>query len=306
MFRASFRRIALAAALIGCGQEPPPATPIAEPADRPPAPARERELPPLPPSLANKSVPGELHLDAAGRFVATPGALRLFDHYLSARNVEGEGVARARIWNEIDTRLEGQAADDAYELFGSYLAYLDRARSLEPTGSSEGELAIRFDQMKRLRRNLFGDAAERLFAEEEQLARVAIERRRILDDPDLSDRDKISRLAELQAGLPDELREAEEREHAPLRPDDEAVEDPPEAEVPVEPAADGASWAERMQAYRVERDEVLHNVRFADDEQRAYFLNTVRERHFEPDELPRVEALDRIEMRDRAAGLPPP
>ena len=57
-----------------------------------------------------------------------------------------------------------------------------------------------------------------------------------------------------------------------------------------------------MKAYREERDKILENVRNAPAEAQAIFLRRVRERHFEPDELPRVEALDRIELRDRSLG----
>jgi hypothetical protein len=79
--------------------------------------------------------------------------------------------------------------------------------------------------------------------------------------------------------------------------------------VPLHPDPDRSGpedWDRRLAVYRAERDRILANVREAPPERKAHFLKQVRERHFHRDELARVEALDRIEMRERAGDAAPP
>jgi lipase chaperone LimK len=183
----------------------------------------------------------------------------------------------------------------------------------------------RLDGLRELRRETFGPTTARmLFDDQESVERVAIERRRIMNDPNLDARERIRRLAELQSELPEEVQRAEAAAYAPLRltreEQDLRDEGATEAEIQAlheklarEEAAQRQetldrtrrAWSDRMQAYRAERDRVILNVRSAPDEAKAVFLRRVRERHFEPEEIPRVEALDRIELRDRSLGNAP-
>lgn len=242
-------------------------------------------------------VVGDLHVDAEGRFVASPDALRLFDAFLSAYGKEGEELIVGRIHAEIARRLPPAAAADARALLAQYLRYRDAERALPVagTGASADDLEAELAQVRALRREVFGAVrAEALFADDERVAEVAIARRRVLDDPTLSPRDRIARLAELQERLPETARRADEEalQTVPLHPD---------------PARTGPEdWERRLTVYRAERDRILANVREAPPERKAHFLKQVRERHFQREELARVEALDRIEMRERAGDAAPP
>ena len=280
---------------------------------------------PLPPSLEGSVVTGDLRADERGRFVPAPDALRLFDYYLLARGEVSEAWVQAHVKREIETRLPASAQASAWALFVQYLAYLDAEATVEVGAVEPDEMERRLDALRDLRRETFGPTtAQMLFADQESVERVAIERRRVMNDPSLDARERIRRLAELQSGLPEEVQRADAEAYAPLRlaRDEErmraegATEDEIQgmreeqtlaAEAQHQDALDRTrqAWSVRMKAYREERDRVLTNVRSAPEEAKAVFLSRVRERHFEPDEVPRVEALDRIELRDRSLGRVP-
>jgi lipase chaperone LimK len=279
----------------------------------------------LPPSLEGSAVTGDLRVDASGRFVPEPDALLLFDYYLLARGEVSEAWLHAHVKREIETRLPEAAQASAWALFVQYLAYLEAEAALEVGAVEPDEMERRLDSLRDLRRETFGPTTARaLFADQESVERVAIERRRVMNDPNLDARERIRRLAELQSGLPEQVQRAEAEAYAPLRlaRDEErmraegASEDDIQAMRESQALAEESqrqddldrtreAWSVRMTAYREERDRVLANVRSAPEEAKAVFLSRVRERHFEPDEIPRVEALDRIELRDRSLGRVP-
>jgi lipase chaperone LimK len=287
--------------------------------------ARAAALESLPPSLEDPVVTGQLHADERGRFVPTPDALRLFDYYLRARGEVSGAWVQARVNREIETRLPESAQASAQALFVQYRTYLDAEARLEVGAVEPDEMERRLDVLHELRRDTFGPTTARmLFEDQEGVERVAIERRRVMNDPTLDARERIRRLAELQSELPENVQRAEAEAHSPLRlaRDEERLRAEGASEEEIQAMREEqaraaetqrqddldrtrAAWSVRMLAYREERDRVLANVSSAPDEAKAVFLSRVRERHFEPEEIPRVEALDRLELRDRSLGRVP-
>lgn len=274
---------------------------------------------------ADVRVEGDLRADATGRFVPGPEALQLFDSFLTARGEESDASVRIRVAAEAERRLPETARAAALALYDQYLAYLVRVAAIARKVSDPTDMQRRHELVRELRREAFGAAlAYALFQEREQIEAVAVERRRVMSDPTLSDRQRIQRLAEIQAGLPEEVRRAEAEAYSSLRlareEDELRAGGGSEAEIQalrekfvgVEAAdrlgqldRERASWAQRMEEYREERDRVMAGTTNAPDEAKAAFMRRVRSRHFTPEELPRVEALDRIEMRDRSLGRAP-
>jgi lipase chaperone LimK len=267
----------------------------------------------LPPSLVGTAVPGGLAADASGRLVPNPDVLRFMEYWAQARGEEPAPVLRARVETAASAGLPPSAAAEMLVMYDQYLRYLDEGRVFEALSTEPQALAKQYDEQRILRSEIFGPSvAYALFREQAEVERVTLERRRIIGDPTLTDRQRIAQLAELRRRLPEEVQKAESEAYSDLRlarDDPGPAGDPTEGAFPTDAAVDvpppDASWATRMQAYREERERVLYNVRNAPEEAKSVFLRRVRERHFDVEELPRVEALDRIEVRDRTLGRAP-
>jgi lipase chaperone LimK len=167
--------------------------------------AAQATLGPRPRSLRGTRVDGGLAVDAAGRFVATPDARRLFDYFLATAGEEPPERIRARIVAAIEQRLSGDAARDATALLDRYLAYRERARH-----------ATTRDQLLAARRDTLGADADALFADVTPLEEMAVEVARTASDPGLSPEERAARRAALEATLPQSLRDTRAQVLAPL------------------------------------------------------------------------------------------
>jgi len=275
---------------------------------------------PLPASLLGTDLDGALLRDVEGRFVPTRDALDLFDYFLSASGEEPDSVIRARIEAAIAARLDDPAP--ALELLERYLAYRAEARALfEEENAAALPLERRLQRIRELRRAHFGaQLAGELFAAEEERWRVDVERLHVLRDPALGEEEQASRLAALDAQLPEPVREARSaataalvliRDEARLRSEgatEAEIGALREARFGPEAAARlaaldraRAEWNARVAAYRAERERVaaLHE---GDAAAQAAALTALRDAHFEDAELLRVEALDQIEESQAAAA----
>ncbi|HVH07622.1 MAG TPA: lipase secretion chaperone, partial [Myxococcota bacterium] len=166
-------------------------------------------LPPVPASLAGTEPAGGLRVDAGGHFVPGREALDLFDYYFSASGEEPDATIRMRILAAIRARLEGPAVAEAEAFFARYLAYREAAEALFASEPASDDLDRRFQRVREIRREAFGPAlAADLFAEEEAIAAIDLERRRVAQDRTLASDERARRLAALDAELPDAEREA--------------------------------------------------------------------------------------------------
>jgi lipase chaperone LimK len=146
-----------------------------------------------PPSLAGTIVDGELTVDGSGRFVPTRGAIRTFDYFLSGLGEIDLAAIRELVrTHAADT---GDSADDVLDLFDRYVDYLTDLQTLqlEPHGAS---IRDHLDDVIDLQQRRFGpDVADSLFGVDNAIA--------------------IAVLEGDEHGLPDHLRLARERMHAP-------------------------------------------------------------------------------------------
>ncbi len=301
-----------------------------EPA-RDPAPARvsassvprdaraSAELPPLPASLAGTRPDGALVRDADGRFVPTHDALDLFDYFFSASGEEPDARIRARIEAAIAEQLDDPAP--ALDLLDRYLGYRAEARALFTEENAAAlPLERRLQRIRELRRAHFGELADALFADEEERWRADIERLRVLHDPALAAEERATRLAALDAELPESVREARAAATAAssLRREEERLraEGASDAEIGAlrearfgREAAERlaaidqarAAWHARVSAYRAERERMAA-LELGDAEARAAAIAALRDAYFEGAERLRIEALDRLEAQTAAAA----
>jgi lipase chaperone LimK len=283
-----------------------------------PLPDAAGAVPPKPRSLRGTRVDGGLVTDAAGHFVPTLDARRLFDYFLTATGEAPDEAIRTRVLHEIERRLSAEAAREAATLFERYLVYRERVRTLATVDvPDDGDLEHRLATLVALRREVLGpDAAEAFFAEEEADARRLLAARRVNADTTLAPEERAARVEEIfraaEAELPDDVRaarsaartatalrdaEAEIRarggdaaEIAAMR---ERVAGPEAAARLGDLDRRRAAWQARVDAFRAAR------ARIADDptltaEGRAAAIARLLTESFDPSERLRIEALDRL------------
>lgn len=269
---------------------------------------------PLPASLRGTSIDGDLRVDARGRFVPGPEALRLFEYFFAATGEEPVARIRARIVAVVGQRLPPTAAREAEALLERFLAYREEAAALFAAGQLSGaDEERRFQLVRELRRKVFGaELAAALFGEEERIAALDVERRRVMRQPELEPAERARRLAALEEQLPEAVRAARRETLAALELRAAEAElraaGAGEAEIAAErerrfgpEAAERlaaldrrrADWNGRVTAYRRERD-ALRAQGLAEGEYRAA-LAALRDAHFQGPERTRIDALDRME-----------
>lgn len=264
-------------------------------------------------SLSGTDVAGALLVDADGNFYPSTDAIELFDYFLSTTGERPMEEIVERIRAEIRRRLSPPADAQALAFLERYLHYRERGIALAATDASEEDLRARFERLRSLRRDVFGEElASRLFAEDEAVADVAIRQREVAEDPALDDETKAARIEELYDQLPPPLREARRQALAATRlRSDEArlrAEGASDADIRAlrverfgEEAADRlddldrrrGEWSARVEDFRQERARLLADPRLGEDQRRAAVARLFAESFDERERL-RVEALDRI------------
>lgn len=151
-----------------------------------------------PRSLAGVEIDGALTASPAGEVVLDAEARAFFDHFLAAEGEVDEAELHARVKLEIDRRLEGEAAEQAWEAFLAYLDYRREAAALleEAEGVAPSELA---EGLAEIRERTIGDAPG--VPDEGPRLRAAAELQQVLADPSLDARARAERVAAFQAEL---------------------------------------------------------------------------------------------------------
>lgn len=283
-------------------------------------PAREPFDGPLPGSLRDSDVDGELAVGPDGRLILSPAVRRFFDYFFVASGEESEAQIRRRIEAEILARTGGDAQHQTLDLLDRYIAYRARARALAAEAPAHADLVTRAEALRQLRRDSFGDpAAAALFADEDAAVRFALEQRRISADPQLSEAEREAQIAALEAQLPPPMRVARDAATAPLRlaRDERALRDAGGTTEEVQALREEAvgldaaqrlavldqqraEWQDRIDAYRRARAQ-LDAAEGLDSDARTAALEHLRAQHFHDSELARVRALDRIAAEPPAA-----
>lgn len=250
----------------------------------------------VPSSLAGSEPDGELRTDARGRLVADPGALRLFDYFLSAQGEEGLPAVKARITAEINRRLEGDARAEAQTLLTQYLSYRDQAREMNARKQQPADLESGFAMLSDLRRAVFGrHVADQLFGEEERAARRFLDARRNPGDPEVqaARRADEALLPVVLAEKETELRKRNATE-AEIRSARIELAGPEAARRLEALDREESEFKGRLAAYRAARKEIEATPGLS-VEARAEAIQQVLSRTFSSQEQVRVRALDRID-----------
>lgn len=268
---------------------------------------------PLPRSLRDTEVGGGLAIGEDDHFVPAPDAIALFDYFLSASGEEPDAVLRQRIVDHIHAALPAVAATEAEALLDTYLRFREAARELAQAGDVPADLEQRLQWIRELRRAHFGATAEALFGEDEETTRIDLERRRVAADPELGAAEKRARLEALGERLPESVRAARARAHAPsaTQQEVEALREAGASDAQVfslreerfgREAAERLAaldveqqrWRDRLSSYRSERDALIAEIEAngSDLAARSEAIDALRRRTFSESEQLRVRALD--------------
>ncbi|WP_437594983.1 lipase secretion chaperone [Sorangium sp. So ce1000] len=274
---------------------------------RPPAPPPRSPAIPAPPSLRGTDVDGAVIVDERGDLVVGPELLGLFDYFLSAAGEEPAAAIRARVVAAIRERAAGPAADQAIALFDRYLGYREAAGAAR--AAEEADPAARLAALREIRRAWFGEeAAARLFGDEEREIEAAIDESRVLADATLSPEERAARIADVEAALPEAVREAREAATRPLAQQaaEQALRDagasdealhayrvatvgPEAADRLAELDRQRAAWQQRLDAFAGERASIEATV--ADPDGRRVAEEALLARSFTSEERLRVRAI---------------
>lgn len=293
---------------------PIPAAPAASGIESP----QDATLPPLPASLRDTEVDGALGVDSQGRFVPGPAALALFEYFFSATGEEPEATIRARIVAHARSVLPPAAAAEAEALLDLHLRYREHVRELTTRGEPPEDLERRLQWIREARRQIFGpDLAAALFAEEEAVTAIDLERRRVAKDETLGAAERELRLEALEARLPERVRQTRRSASAPamVAKEVDALRESGATEAEIFAARERAfgseaagrlaaldreqaEFAARVASWRSERDAILADPGLPAEERQAR-IEALRDERFSEAERLRVRALEALAERPR-------
>lgn len=262
-------------------------------------------------SLKGTKVAGGLLTDEAGNFLPTADALVLFEYFLSTTGEASPDEITARIRAEIARRLDPPADAQAYAFLDRYLSYREQGRALATDVEDDADLRARFERLRELRRQMFGeDVAAALFGEEEAVAEISIAQREIAADASLGEEEKAARIEDLYAQLPEPVRNVREQTMAALqlRADEARLREQGAGAEQIrrlrverfgEEAADRldaldrerAEWDRRLAEFRAERTRIRSDRSLTPQQQDAAIARLMAERFAENERI-RVEALN--------------
>jgi len=159
-------------------------------------------VPAEPRSLEGVEVDGALVPSPSGEVVLDADVRAFFDHFLAAEGEVDEAALHARVRLEIDRRLHGEAAEQAWEAFLAYVDYrreaavlLDDAESLDPSERARVLAAA----LGEIRARTIGEAPG--VPDERPRLQAAASLQVALSDPSLDAHARAQRAAAFQAEL---------------------------------------------------------------------------------------------------------
>lgn len=267
---------------------------------------------PLPTSLQGTRHDVRLQLDEQGALRVEESLLRLFDFYLAGLEEEGIDKVLTRIHRDLAAQLQGPALEQARDLLRRYVDYRIALQDL-PAGDGNldaGALRQRLEALNALRQQFFSSEEYQAFfarenAEDEyMLQRLALSQHGALDASQ-----QQQALAELEAQLPDEVRQARSAStrHGELYAATQAMQAEGASAEEIRllreqslgsAAADSlaqldqqqAEWRQRLSDYAAERDRLRSAGLSQDDLDNA--IAELQNSRFDERERMRVNALD--------------
>lgn len=128
----------------------------------------------LPDSLQGTRMDGGFRLDENGRLIVEPQVVQIFEYFMTSIGEDDLDTIIGRVKNLIEAGLPDSAKADAHRLLAQYLEYRQQQGEIQESagtslmGEDVNNLRETFNQVKQVRRDIFGDAnADKLFKEDE-------------------------------------------------------------------------------------------------------------------------------------------
>ena len=172
----------------------------------------------LPQSLVGTEVDGGFRVDESGNLIIELGIKRYFDYFLATVGEESLAEITARIHHAISTQLQEPAKSQALDVLQGYLSYKAALYELEQeyeafnlSSFDNAQLPLLERRQEAIletrRRYLDSDAVEAFFAEEEAVDRYTLEKLKITHNDQLSDEDRVQKIAQLETLFPDHIQQ---------------------------------------------------------------------------------------------------
>lgn len=259
-------------------------------------------------SLRDADIDGALHFGPDGRLRPDADLLRRFDFFLALSGERSDADIRRLLLASIADQYGPVAAAEAAAWFDRYLGL--RAELAAQLG--EADLTRDLAAIERAQRRWFGDHAEAMFAAENDYRAIAAERMRLQRDTQLSEADRAALEAELDARLPEAVRddlqqsanvelahgqtrqfEQQGLSEAQRRSEREALFGADAAQRLAELDRQRATWDQRVADYVRQRDQ-LQTRAWRDASQQQAALANLRNSLFSGPDLRRVESLEAV------------
>lgn len=278
----------------------------------------------LPKSLQGTEVDGLLEVDENGNLRITRYVRQTFDYFLSALGEEDLPTILARLRAYFAYKLPPRAAAQASALLDTYIAYREALSKLPPIRDALNNLAAvrqQKQQIADLRSRYFDRITNQaFFGEEDAYDEYTLSRLEIQQDTKLTDVQKAAKIRQLQQQQPTEIQEEikainqfqtlnslteqwKQQHGTPeqLRKIREELVGPEATDRLEALDRETEQWNRRMTDYLSQRDQILNN-RSLSQEGQQQLIALMRQKNFNPQELVRVDALERI--HDQSSAIP--
>lgn len=286
----------------------------------PASPAFITGLEQLPASLQGTEVDGMLLADENGNIIINHDIRRVFDYFLSTLGDESLAQIEQRLRAHIQHQLPSNAAHQAEQLLGKYMAFNQALSKLELSEESEpntlletGVLGERLLSIQSLRREYLPvEVIDAFYTDDDALDQLALARIDIMQDNTLSEDERTKALSDLEFSLPphlhrvmSDLNKQQQLTTSTTRLRNNGGTDADLYQLRESFYGSGAAerlavldesrqqWQTRMTRWLQERNSLMA-ISGLDNTDRQQQIDRLRRDHFESAELNRVKILERI------------
>lgn len=258
-------------------------------------------------SLSDTDIDGALVTDSNGNFVPDKNALQFFNYLFVAQGEISQSQVISTIRTIISETLQNPARQQAFEFLQKFLNFRALAREYHQTSGQPDSPSESLALLNQFQQQAFGEElANSLFAEDNLIERLRLERIETIRSPNLSPAEKRLALQNIDQQLPANVRSSYKRSTQPTKVADQVhiLRQQGENEKKVRQLRESTfgtaaatrlqeldqqreRWRERVTHYQQQHKEITENPTLS-DQQRAENISHLRSGEFSQQELLRL------------------